>query len=79
MSYCGGGAGLFFFNSIKPHADCDSFSAKAAGSFAITSPMLRLHVGRGSPGNRDEAVETQRQCDGGEDRPGRPEDQPGSI
>lgn len=53
--------------------------SKAAGSFAITSPMLRLHVGRGSPGNRDEAVETQRQCDGGEDRPGRPEDQPGSI
>lgn len=42
------GPGLFPFNSIKPHADSDTFLlSKAAGAFAITSPLLRLHVAWG--------------------------------
>lgn len=81
MSYCGGGAGLFFSLIQLSHMLTVILSplSKAAGSFAITSSLLRLHVSQGSPGDRDEVVESQRQCDGGGERPERPEDRPGSA
>lgn len=82
MSYCGGGAGLFFFSLIQlSHMLTVILSplSKAAGFFAITSSLLRLHVSQGSPGDRDEVVEPQRQCDGGGERPERLEDRPGST
>lgn len=81
MSYRGGGAGLFFSLIQLSHMLTVILSplSKAAGSFAITSPLLRLQVSQGSPGDRDEVVESQRQCDGGGDRPERLEDQPGST
>ena len=49
MSYCGGGAGLFFSLIQLSHMLTVILSplSKAAGSFAITSSLLRLHVSKG--------------------------------
>lgn len=45
--------------------------SKAAGTFAISSPLLRLQVSWGSPGDRDEVVESQGQRNGKGGSPGR--------